>query len=115
MLTRMRRLPPSPATIALFEQCLGCKWTLPLVQAIGAGIHRPGRLRRSLPGISKKVLNERIDKLLTFGLARRCDLGARVPHVEYRLTALGRRFSAVLARADTVMRALDAERSRESA
>ncbi len=70
---------------------LGCKWTLAIIDGIARGINRPGRLERELPGLTTKVLNERIAKLERFGLLVRDTYDERPPRVEYRFTPDGRR------------------------
>lgn len=82
--------PVALDTRRLFEDVLGCKWTLAILGAMRRGIARPGRLRRSHPGLTDKVLQQRLRKLERFGLAVRMPIGEKPLHVEYRLTAKGR-------------------------
>lgn len=92
----------------MMEEVLGCKWTLSILQAVRRGIHRPGAIERSIDGLSKKVLNERLRKLVRFGILERRAYPEIPPRVEYRLTPFGRRFVSVL---DAVAR-LDRELAR---
>ena len=78
------------------EEVIGCKWSAGVVAALGRGIHRPGQLERFIPGISTKVLNERLRKLLAYGLITRTELGDSLGHVEYRLTPTGAKLAAVI-------------------
>lgn len=103
----MPHQPALPMTIRLFEECLGCKWTLPILWNLRAGICRPGALQRAVSGISTKVLNQRIARLTAYGLIERVDRSQRLKHVEYRLTALGLRFGDALSAVDQVARDLD--------
>mgnify|MGYP000994502583 FL=1 len=80
----------------MVEQVLGCKWTLRVLAAIRGGVVRPGALERDIAGISTKVLNERLRKLVRFGVVERRAFPEVPPRVEYRLTPFGRRFSRVL-------------------
>lgn len=96
------------ATYRRLEDVVGCKWSAAVVAAIGRGVHRPGALERYIPGISKKVLNERLRKLLAYGLITRTDYHETPPRVEYRLTRAGRKLAAVLAKLREVQRELDA-------
>ena len=58
------------------------------------------------PGLSAKVLNERLRKLIRFKIVNRSVYGDKPPvEVEYRLTAFGRRFIAIL---DEIRRLQDA-------
>ena len=80
----------------MFESCLGCKWTLHVLAQIRKGVHRPGALERSAPGLSAKVLNERLGKLSRFGVIARTSYPEIPPRVEYTLTPFGQRFVKVL-------------------
>ncbi len=100
------------ATYRRLEDVVGCKWSSAVVAAIGRGVRRPGALERYIPGISKKVLNERLRKLLDYGLITRAEFDdERRPHVEYRLTGAGRKLASVLEKLREVQRELDAMRS----
>jgi DNA-binding HxlR family transcriptional regulator len=86
----------SAATVRLVEDVLGCKWTLQVLAALVAGARRPGRLRRAVAGISTKVMNERLQKLVGHGVLERRALSLMPPHVEYELTPKGRELAAVV-------------------
>ena len=80
----------------MVEDIVGCKWSLTVLELITSGVRRPGAMQKRVPGLTAKVLNERLRKLLRFGVIER-DVFAEVPpRVEYRLTAFGRRFHDVL-------------------
>ena len=81
----------------MIEDIVGCKWSLCVLDLIEQGQSRPGVMQRSVAGLSAKVLNERLRKLLRYGIIEREVYAEVPPHVEYRLTAFGRRFSRVLA------------------
>ena len=71
------------------------KWTsmvLHTLEARHGGRARTGVLLRSLPGISKKMLTQTLREMEASGLITRHVEGTVPPAVEYRLTALGRRF-----------------------
>jgi DNA-binding HxlR family transcriptional regulator len=78
------------------EDVIGCKWSTGVVAAIGEGVRRPGELERYIPGISKKILNERLRKLRDFGIIDRREFSGTVAHVEYHLTATGEKLRALL-------------------
>ncbi len=78
------------------EDVIGCKWSTGVVAAIGEGIRRPGELERYIPGISKKILNERLRKLRNFGIVERQEFPGNVAHVEYHLTATGGKLLTLL-------------------
>jgi DNA-binding HxlR family transcriptional regulator len=96
------------ASYRRLEEVVGCKWSAAVVAAIGRGVRRPGALQRYIPGISKKVLRERLRKLLAYGLISRTDYNQRPPRVEYRLTRAGRKLAAVLEKLRELQRELDA-------
>lgn len=78
------------------EDVVGCKWSVGVVAALQQGIRRPGELERYIPGISKKILGERLRKLLDYGLIMREEIPSALRHVEYRLTPTGRKLAAVI-------------------
>jgi DNA-binding HxlR family transcriptional regulator len=80
----------------MVEDIVGCKWSLAVLGRIRAGIVRPGAMEHALPGLSKKVLNERLRKLVRFGIVDRHAFAELPPRVEYRLTPFGEKFSALI-------------------
>lgn len=94
---KRRTAPPPPATARMVEDIVGCKWSLCVLDLIEQGCNRPGVMQRSVSGLSAKVLNERLRKLLRYGIIERQVYAEVPPHVEYRLTPFGRRFSRILA------------------
>lgn len=81
----------------MVEDIVGCKWSLTVLGLVSAGASRPGAMQRSVAGLSTKVLNERLRKLLRFGLIERRAYAEIPPRVEYRLTPRGRKFEKLLA------------------
>jgi DNA-binding HxlR family transcriptional regulator len=78
------------------EDVVGCKWSAGVIAAIGAGVTRPGELERYIPGISTKVLNERLRKLLAYGLISRKEFSGLPARVDYDLTSSGRKLARIL-------------------
>lgn len=78
------------------EDVVGCKWSAAVLAAIGRDVTRPGQLERFIPGISTKVLNERLRKLLAYGLILRREFPGKVLRVEYRLTTTGIKLAAMI-------------------
>lgn len=70
-------------------EILRCKWTMAILDGIARGVNRPGRLERELPGLTTKVLNERVRKLERFGVIVRRSYPEVPPRVEYELTPRG--------------------------
>jgi len=98
-----KKAPLDPPDVALmFESVLGCKWSLHVLGQIRQGVVRPGRLRDSADGLTEKVLNQRLNKFLRFGVIEREVFAEAPPRVEYTLTAFGRRFVGILDQIDTL-------------
>jgi len=87
---------PERTAYRRLEDVVGCKWSAAVLAAIGRGVRRPGQLERFIPGISTKVLNERLRKLLNYELITREEFPGKVLRVEYRLTPTGRRLVAII-------------------
>jgi DNA-binding HxlR family transcriptional regulator len=98
------------ATYRSLEDVVGCKWSAAIVAALGRGVHRPGRLERFIPGISTKVLNERLRRMLAYGLITRTEYPGLPLRVEYHLTPIGQKLATVIEQ----LRALETELSRSS-
>ena len=83
---------------AMVESIVGCKWSVRLLDLVAGGTARPGALLRACPGLSTKVMNERLRKMTRFGILRRTVHGTRPPlEVDYALTPFGLRFLRILA------------------
>lgn len=78
------------------EDVVGCKWSAAVLAAIGRGVRRPGQLQRFIPGISTKVLNERLRKLANYRLITRTEIPGNVPRTEYALTSTGEKLSVII-------------------
>ncbi|MCS7268201.1 MAG: helix-turn-helix transcriptional regulator [Geminicoccaceae bacterium] len=77
-------------------EVVGCKWSVEVLCAVRRGVRRPGALEWAIPGISTKVLNERLSKLCRLGLLSRTAWPEVPPRVEYDLTEAGMRLCAIL-------------------
>ncbi len=91
-------------TMRITEDVFGCKWTIRIIAEIRGGNLRPGAIRRALEGLSEKVLNERLQKLIDYRMIERSQISKKPLAVEYRLTSFGKRFLPVL---DAVKQAAD--------
>jgi DNA-binding HxlR family transcriptional regulator len=106
---------PGPATAAvpvaaMVESIVGCKWSMRLLQLAADGHTRPSAMLRASAGLSAKVLNERLRKMLRFGILTRTVRGDKPPvEVEYTLTPFGRRFLRILDEVQRLQAAVDAE------
>jgi DNA-binding HxlR family transcriptional regulator len=99
----------NPIPVAsMVESIIGCKWSVRLLQLCAEDHHRPSVFLRSCPGLSSKVMNERLRKMTRFGILKRSVFGEKPPvEVEYRLTPLGRRFMQILEDVRRLQEAID--------
>lgn len=77
---------PSRRVMAVLAE----KWTLLVVSRLAEGPMRTAQIRRSVEGVSEKMLIQTLRKLESFGLVSRRSYPEVPPRVEYRLTPLGR-------------------------
>lgn len=92
----------------MVESIIGCKWSVRLLQVLAEGRTRPSAMLRACPGLSQKVMNERLRKMMRFGIACRTVLGEKPPiEVEYSLTPFGCRFVAILEEVSRLQDAVD--------
>ena len=92
----------------MVESIVGCKWSVRLLQLCVDGHTRPSALLRACPGLSAKVMNERLRKMIRFGILQRTVFGEKPPiEVEYRLTAFGWRFMRILEEVRRLQEELD--------
>ena len=66
------------------------RWTTLIIDLLAAGPQRFGALRRSIGGISQKMLTQTLRALERDGLVSRTVYPTTPPSVEYALTPLGR-------------------------
>lgn len=85
-----------PTVGQMMESVVGCKWSLTVIDLIRHGVNRPGKMEHAIDGLSAKVLNERLRKLLHFGMIEKRVFAETPPRVEYYLTDFGNRFAAIL-------------------
>jgi DNA-binding HxlR family transcriptional regulator len=72
------------------------KWTCLVVYALVDGPKRHGELRRTIDGISQKMLTQTLRSMEADGLVQRTVFDVVPPAVEYRLTPLGETLKAPL-------------------
>ena len=87
-------LPECPAATAI--QLIGSKWKLLIIRELLRKPCRFNELKRSLSGISHKVLAESLRSMELDGLVSRKVHSTRPPGVEYLLTELGVTLKPVL-------------------
>ena|SRR5215510_15310888 len=92
---------------AMTEIVFACKWSARILNLIRHGVQRPGAITRTLEGLTTKVLNECLRRLMFFGLVKRTSHPEIPPRVEYSLTDLGERFITVLDTVEELQAAID--------
>jgi DNA-binding HxlR family transcriptional regulator len=101
---------------SMVENIVGCKWSVGLLLLLADGCSRPSALLRASTGLSAKVMNERLRKMLRFGIVRRTVFGDKPPvEVDYVLTPFGRRFIGIIEEVRRLQEAVDRGAISESA
>ena len=95
----------------MVQQVVKCKWTLTVLDLIRRGIVRPGAMVKNTPGLTTKVLNERLRKLERFGIVEKTVFPESPPRVEYRQTDFGQKFDVILQAIDELQADLNRQRS----
>lgn len=83
-----KELPACPVETALF--LVGDRWKMLIVRDLLTGTKRFGELKKSLTGISQKVLTHHLRAMEESGLVNREVYAEVPPKVEYSLTDVGR-------------------------
>ncbi len=96
-----------PSVAEMMESIVGCKWSLRVLALVRDGVHRPGAMEHAVEGLTAKVLNERLKKLSRYGILEKTVFAESPPRVEYRLTAFGQRFSALLDQIEQLEQSLE--------
>jgi DNA-binding HxlR family transcriptional regulator len=85
--------------VARAAEIFGDRWTVLILRELLADIGHFNELERGLPGVSRSLLAERLDRLVRTGVLERREAAAaagRGRPVEYRLTAAGRALQPVI-------------------
>lgn len=90
----MTVLPACPVETTL--TLIGDKWKVLILRDLRGGTKRFGELRRSLSGISQKVLTSNLRDMESSGLILREVFPEVPPRVEYALTDLGESMTPIL-------------------
>lgn len=68
---------------------IGSRWTGVIIAAITGGMHRFGEMKATIPGISDRMLADRLKELQADGLVERVVFPETPVRVEYHLTEKG--------------------------
>lgn len=84
---KKQNLPECP--VATTVQLIGSKWKILILRDLLTGTKRYNELRRSLEGVSQKVLTATLKSMVEDGLVIRTAYPEVPPRVEYSLTEIG--------------------------
>ena len=87
-------LPPCPVETTLM--LIGDKWKVLIIRDLLTGTKRFGELKKSLTGISQKVLTQHLRTMEESGLVNREVFAEVPPRVEYSLTDVGHSLKTIL-------------------
>lgn len=87
-------LPACPVEVTLL--LLSNKWTILILRDLFTGTKRFGELKKSLNGVSQKVLTANLRSLEEKGIIEREVSPEVPPRVEYRLTDLGKTLDPII-------------------
>ncbi|WP_030340569.1 winged helix-turn-helix transcriptional regulator [Streptomyces sp. NRRL S-1022] len=89
-MTRSRAQDPNVCGVTAAIAVIDGKWKTSLLWLLESGPHRPGELRRRLPGLTEKVLTQALREMAEDGLVRREVHDVLPPKTVYSLTGFGR-------------------------
>ncbi|MGW0769342.1 winged helix-turn-helix transcriptional regulator [Streptomyces sp. NPDC002676] len=95
-MTRSRAQDPNVCGVTAAIAVIDGKWKTSLLWLLESGPHRPGELRRRLPGLSEKVLTQALREMEENGLVHREVHDVLPPKTVYSLTAFGRDLAEAL-------------------
>lgn len=90
----VKDLPACPVEITLM--LIGNKWKVLILRDLLTGTKRFGELKKSIGGISQKVLTAQLRDMEESGLVNRKVYAEVPPRVEYSLTELGQSLKPIL-------------------
>ena len=95
-MTRSRARDTNVCGVTAAIAVIDGKWKTSLLWLLESGPHRPGELRRRLPGLTEKVLTHTLREMESDGLVHREVHDGRPLKTEYSLTTFGRDLSGAL-------------------
>ncbi len=98
MLTK-EELPACP--VATTVRLIGNKWKLLIIRNLLVGTQRFGELKRTIPGISQKVLTDNLRSMEADGIIKRKVYAEVPPKVEYSLSPLGNSMRPIIKAMET--------------
>lgn len=90
------QLSKTVSAAEMVEYIVGCKWSIRILILICQGVNRPGAIARSIDGLTTKVQNDCLNKMVGFNILVKIAYPEVPPRVEYNLTQFGQRFTVIL-------------------
>jgi DNA-binding HxlR family transcriptional regulator len=90
----LKDLPKCP--IETTTMMLGCKWRILIIRELLTGTKRFNELKKSVKGITQKVLTAKLRQMEDLGLLERKIYPQNPPKVEYSLTDVGYTLAPVI-------------------
>jgi DNA-binding HxlR family transcriptional regulator len=76
-------------------ELIGARWSGAIIRAMLSGVTRFSDLTAAIPGLSDRMLSERLKELEAEGIVERCVTPSTPVRVDYRLTDKGRDLAGV--------------------
>ena len=93
---KTNQLSKTVSAAEMVEYIVGCKWSIRILILIRQGVNRPGAIARSIDGLTTKVQNDCLNKMVSFNILEKTAYPEVPPRVEYNLTQFGQRFTIIL-------------------
>lgn len=77
-------------------ELIGGRWTAAIIRVLLGGIHHFSEMRAAIPGLSDRMLSERLRELEREGIVSRVVVPEMPVRVEYQLTPKGRALEPVM-------------------
>ncbi|MEQ8829779.1 MAG: helix-turn-helix domain-containing protein [Alphaproteobacteria bacterium] len=91
-----KQIPPFICGLDAALRVVGGKWKPLILFFLAKNTMRYGALKRSITGVSDKMLIQQLKELETHGIVKRTDYKEIPPRVDYDLTPLGRTLAEAL-------------------
>jgi DNA-binding HxlR family transcriptional regulator len=92
----MEKKPGNCTSVQTTLKVLGGKWKPPILYLLSTGTLRFGQLRKTITGITQKMLTQELREMESDGLVLRKVYAQVPPKVEYSLTAYGKSLEPIL-------------------
>mgnify|MGYP000482006029 FL=1 len=106
LITFSRKSAPEKSA-RMVETIVGCKWSLTVYNLLNNDINRPGKMVRSVEGLTTKVLNACLKRNIEFGILEREMFNEIPPRVEYKVTTFGHKFIKILTELEKLQAEID--------